>query len=115
MNKPLRTIHIGQQGAITDTAGELGPTPDGAEPVKPTYPKPIRQVVNYSTAMARWIKAGKPRRTAEEQQRIKSICQACPIYDATQDRCRACGCYLSSGNVAGKIEMATESCPKGHW
>lgn len=101
---------------ITDTAGIVGPTPDGAEPIQ--YPSTARQVANATTAKTKWYAAGSPKRTAEEVAELRVICEACPsgAYDAEQDRCRACGCPLKSRTVwEGKLAMATESCPRGHW
>lgn len=43
------------------------------------------------------------------EERIK-ICQKCEYYDAVQNRCKECGCFL-----APKIKFSLESCPIGAW
>jgi len=69
----------------------------------------------YSKAVRRWIRFGRPVRSAERVQEIfETICGPCPDFNAKKKRCRVCGCRTSSGNIAliNKIKMATERCPK---
>lgn len=53
-----------------------------------------------------------PRATGSIRERI---CLTCPSSSPTDvpvlnRRCAACGCFL-----AAKLQLATESCPKGKW
>jgi len=43
------------------------------------------------------------------EKRIK-ICQQCKWYDATEHRCKECGCHL-----APKVRFSLESCPIDAW
>ena len=38
------------------------------------------------------------------------ICKACPAYDAKQNRCMKCGCYLK-----GKARFEAAVCPLRKW
>lgn len=120
-----RVIRIGASGALTDTAGILGPTPNGAAPVpidaespKPTYPSLARQGVNFARALAKWAAEGAETRTAEEINELLVICQNCPskAYDPKGEACMLCGCPVkAAGAWRNKLAMKTEKCPKGHW
>lgn len=44
-----------------------------------------------------------------KQQRL-SICQSCEYYDASQIRCKHCGCFLEH-----KARFALDSCPIDKW
>jgi hypothetical protein len=74
---------------------------------------------HYALALARWFRAGCPRRTPEEAQRCEAICRtnACGLYDVTTNGCKRCGCKLSSQRwaIASKTAMATELCPVRKW
>lgn len=39
-----------------------------------------------------------------------SVCRECPAYDASQKRCKECGCFLEH-----KAKFAVDSCPLGKW
>lgn len=72
----------------------------------------------YAAALRRWQKAGRPRRSDEEVERILAICQSneCGKYDAKSSRCASCRCRVNSGPaITNKIRMATEDCPKSKW
>lgn len=70
---------------------------------------------NYGTAYKKWKRAGKPRRSAEEIERIHAICQACEHFVAgVRPHCGLCGCTCSEGQnpLLNKLAMATEEqCP----
>ena len=46
----------------------------------------------------------------EEIEDRMSICRECDRYDAAQNRCRECGCYM-----VVKARFGTESCPLNKW
>lgn len=74
-----------------------------------------KKALNYSTALKKWVAAGRPTREKKEVTRIHSICTKCDWYD--KGNCKGCGCKVSQSNVAvmNKIKMATEHCPKELW
>lgn len=104
---------------------------------KPTeqikYPCAGQMALNLSSELAKWIAAGKPVRSEDEQRRIKLICtnsgtedgKPCDWYDKRQDRCKKCGCGLGANNaIAGwmsylgipdAITMESKHCPIGKW
>jgi hypothetical protein len=83
----------------------------------PNYPPLTVQAWTYKEALIRWHKAGRPKRTQEEVEKIhKEFCAApCNWYDPDQQRCKGCGCKVTIGSVAvfNKLKLATEHCPKG--
>lgn len=88
----------------------------GESELPPDYPPMSMQMWTYKEALIRWAKAGRPKRTQEEVERIHStLCKPCEWYDAEQERCRGCGCKVTTGGLAifNKLKMATEKCPKG--
>ena len=46
---------------------------------------------------------------ADKEKRL-SICKSCEFYDAGQERCSRCGCYLKV-----KTYLKAEKCPVGRW
>lgn len=75
----------------------------------------VRKAWSMTGATVRWIKAGRPRRTAEQVAEVFAICKACPEFQPRDDgngSCGLCGCPLrQGGGVIDKISMATEGCP----
>lgn len=72
----------------------------------------------YANAIKKWVAAGRPTRTEEEQKRIlEEHCHKCEMYDRQKDACMNCGCSLArTGNpLTSKLAMGTESCPLGRW
>lgn len=89
--------------------------PPATEPVgTATAASLAGQAWQAGVAYARWAAAGLPVLDAEQVARRRAACDACDQRDPEQDRCRACGCYLS-GVILNKIRMATEDCPLGRW
>jgi hypothetical protein len=84
--------------------------PDG------TYPPMSIQLWSYKEALIKWKKAGRPKRSQEEVERLHStFCAApCEWYDEKWGRCKGCGCAVSVGSWAifNKLAMETEHCPK---
>lgn len=82
------------------------------------YPGMPTQLSNYWTAVKRWIKAGRPKRSDKEVARIHSqFCSKCDWYDKEMQRCKGCGCKVKPQGAAllNKIKMATETCPRKFW
>lgn len=72
----------------------------------------------YASAIKRWVAAGRPTRSEEEQKRIREEhCLPCEMYDKGKDACKNCGCSLAmTGNpLTSKLAMGTEKCPLGRW
>jgi hypothetical protein len=78
----------------------------------PSLPK---RIVNYGTAITKWLLAGRPKRTGEEIRKILNICYICDKF--TFEKCAICGCCVNSktGGLQNKIVMATEKCPEDKW
>jgi hypothetical protein len=69
---------------------------------------------NFANALARWTRAGMPRRTKAEITARLAICQACPYL--VNRHCTKCGCACVEQNrLMNKLALATESCPEGKW
>ena len=71
----------------------------------------------YSGAIAKWISAGRPKRSEEEIENIyENICKPCEHYNANGS-CSMCGCRITRSQRAlfNKLAMATESCPVDKW
>ena len=76
------------------------------------------KLAGYASAIKRWVAAGRPTRTPEEQERIrKEHCEPCEMFDKEKDACKNCGCSLAmTGNpLTSKLAMGTEKCPLGQW
>ena len=77
-----------------------------------------QKAVNYANAIKRWIREGRPTRTAEEVKHIhETFCKPCKLYNPETESCKKCGCVASDSEfpLANKIKMATESCPMNLW
>lgn len=72
----------------------------------------------YASAIKRWVAAGRPTRTEEEQKQIlEEHCYQCEMFDKEKHSCKNCGCSLAlTGNpLTSKVAMKTEKCPLGRW
>ncbi len=73
--------------------------------------------LNLASAVAKWIKAGRPVRTQERVDELLAICRACPFLNRTnpnREFCTKCGCRVNgdaANPTTNKLAMATESCP----
>lgn len=76
----------------------------------PSYPPAIVQAGNALGAAAAFILDGFRTADDAEQARRLAICHACEHYDASQHRCRACGCFADL-----KARVASSSCPHHKW
>lgn len=106
----------GCRGAVAST---VRTAIEGAvEPARATsMPGPVKRAARYSTAVARWIAAGRPTRSQDEIDALLAICHACDDFDAEARACRRCGCNINSqaSGLKNKLAMATEKCPVGKW
>jgi hypothetical protein len=48
--------------------------------------------------------------STDEANKRKAICEACPAYNKTQQRCTKCGCF-----IAVKAYLKASFCPLGKW
>lgn len=85
---------------------KIGDTP--SDPA--SYPHLLTQAGTVVKAAMGFALDGFHRVDEQEHDRRLSICQACEHFDAEQNRCRRCGCYL-----AVKPWLQRESCPDGKW
>jgi len=70
------------------------------------YPSVAAQAVNAIGAAAQFVRSGFRTTPEEVYQARLAVCRKCPLFDAGQERCRACGCYSSA-----KLKIAAQSCP----
>jgi hypothetical protein len=97
-------------------------------------PGMARRAVNYVTASAAHIKAGKPKADAETVAARFEICKNCPskLFELLAPESipsrlehlpivgtcthKSCGCYLhGEANGKDKLSWADQKCPRGHW
>ena len=74
------------------------------------------KVVNYVTAVRRWVAAGRPERTDGEIAAIfDNHCNKCSMFQ--NGVCNSCGCPANKDQPAirNKLRMATEECPLGQF
>ena len=82
------------------------------------YPSLIDQGKSFAVESAKYIKAGRPKRTEAEIAKLAAICEKCFYYDPhgkphlqkEGPRCRQCGCGLDL-----KQMWETSWCRKGKW
>ena len=63
--------------------------------------------------VGRFIAAGRPKRSEEEQAKCHRICKKCPKFvkhTKLGPRCEECGCVMDI-----KSWWVTENCPIGRW
>ncbi|MDD3470503.1 MAG: glycosyltransferase family 92 protein [Thermoguttaceae bacterium] len=78
----------------------------------------FKRVGNYTRAITRWIKAGRPVRSSEEIGNIYvEHCSECEHRNRSSSTCCYCGCHVSTGSqpMLNKIAMGTEGCPIQRW
>jgi hypothetical protein len=71
---------------------------------------------HYIRALVRWWKAGRPKRSKEEVERIfNEHCKPCEFN--INNKCGKCGCNVSTSGIAitNKVKMGTEGCPVEKW
>jgi len=95
----------------------LGLSPESyrAKPAAEKLGVTLGDIVHYAAALARWTKAGFPRREQTEVERIEAeLCKPCEQYK--NGRCGRCGCNVNASMaLVNKIAMGTEKCPLGKW
>jgi hypothetical protein len=75
-------------------------------PARAGFPAVRDQVWNLWRAVKAFVRSGcavAPRSVRKARQ---AVCDACPLYDAVQRRCRQCGCAMSA-----KVYIAADQCP----
>lgn len=88
----------------------------------------LRRFRTYTTALARWTRAGNPVRSDAEVSRLLAICEQCDRYHEATCHHPDCGCAVQGpadrttllGRTLGpafanKLRMGTESCPLSRW
>jgi hypothetical protein len=84
----------------------------------------VSQAWDFATAIAaemNWRMAGGSAPTADQKAARRATCEACSDHDKEQDKCNLCGCFLEAKLLhippipLGKLDCATQSCPKGLW
>lgn len=76
------------------------------------------KAASLSSAVGKWIAAGRPVRNQDEIDSAFDVCKGCEFYKpagAESGSCGKCGCYVNRRGMLNKIRMATESCPVGKW
>jgi hypothetical protein len=70
---------------------------------------------NYTVALVKWVKDGRPVRSQELVEHIYiKYCKPCE--ENVNGRCKQCGCRVNLGiALFNKIRMATEDCPLDKW
>jgi hypothetical protein len=70
--------------------------------------------INFAGAMARWARAGMPRRTQSEISERLAICEVCPQLH--NNHCQLCGCACTTEDTfLNKLALSTEKCPIEKW
>jgi hypothetical protein len=81
---------------------------------KPQFPSIKEMANNLKNDIKENVKsvmAGNPLQVeSSEAQRRKGICESCPFYAKSQDRCTKCGC-----NMGIKTYLKSSKCPVGKW
>jgi len=73
---------------------------------KTKKPTVTQMMLQFAKAMAKWVSKGLPVVSKEKYIERRKICSAC--YDGRS--CPVCGC-----NLAAKVALETEKCPKDKW
>jgi hypothetical protein len=74
------------------------------------YPSLMQQASNFVGAMGDYIKSGMKNIDDDKYNKRLEICASCPAFDASQGRCKECGCFMK---VKAKMEAA--KCPLNKW
>lgn len=75
-----------------------------------TLPSLGEMAANFGGAVLRDLKAGRPRRSAEQVEAILTICRGCDHWRADDQRCGKCGCWIRK-----KASWTQEHCKLGKW
>jgi hypothetical protein len=75
------------------------------------YPSLAQQAKNLASFATQVATSNQPLFVSDEvkQQRL-NICKSCEHYDASQIRCKSCGCFLLT-----KASFSLDSCPLKKW
>lgn len=74
----------------------------------PSITEQAKNLVNFAAQVA--TNSGPLFVTDEVKAQRLTICKSCDYYDASQVRCKSCGCFLLT-----KASFALDSCPLHKW
>jgi hypothetical protein len=74
------------------------------------YPPVATQAASLWRSIKGFVKSGGKLASKAERARRLAICLGCEKYDASQKRCRVCGCKNSA-----KVYIASDKCPLDKW
>lgn len=113
----------GQGGIVRGWAGKRAageaaratgsPARHKAKVAEPPLPSLAARAANVANAAARYAKAGAPSLCTEDQIAARlAICEACPLYRASDQKCAKCGCGCGGRRtLLNKLALPTECCP----
>lgn len=79
-------------------------------------PTLMDKAASLGKALGRWVLSGFAVVSRKEFNRRGEICQACPIYDHSNESCGKCGCTVGGKErLIDKRRMKSEKCPEGKW
>lgn len=79
-------------------------------------PNILQRGINYARAWSKWVQAGRPRRTIQEVEKLRSICRDCDYFNGSICTHKRCGCLVLTPSMFGdKLAWTTETCPDGRW
>ena len=79
-------------------------------------PRILARGWNYARAWIRWVADGRPVRSGESVEALRSICRECRFFDGNICTHKKCGCNVAQGHWWGdKLRWATEHCPIKKW
>ena len=74
-----------------------------------SYPGVATMAVGLAKETVKYVKEGRPKKSDDEIERIRAICEACNDFSETR-RCYHCGCRMDI-----KMTWATTKCPLKKW
>lgn len=79
--------------------------------VMPSAVDMAKNLAKTAVATVKSVAAGNPLNAPQDLiDNRKNICNSCPAFNKTQNRCTKCGC-----NMAMKTYIKAASCPLGKW
>lgn len=108
---PIDILPIAEPGCITCELCDYHKDAKG--------PRLDQLLMNFASAVARWVKARRPVRSQERVNELLKICSSCPLVARNNDGsmwCTGCGCPVNNMTDdpirhRNKLVMGTETCP----
>ncbi len=97
---------MAERGNAVELAHIVAKSKAGTTPAPVEYPPPSEQAGNLAKSVVSFVQSGFATVDRAEFERRRTICAACPLFDAARQRCRACGCRTRM-----KLWGAMERCP----